>query len=452
MPYPSVFQKLSLGYAVLAAMLIVSAAAAAWNLSRAHDSLQRIRTVDLQLLLQAAGTRSPSAAPIAESEQLAHNRRDVAPSSGGAQAPASPQTTRQARQASTELFGPAADALTSRLAELHTQTVTMGSIILLLSMASLILTGLIFYGANRQIVRPVQALRRASHRLNQGESIEPDRLGLTAEFKELSLALASVNQRIEELEGLKADFVARVSHDMHSPLTSIREAVALLRDPSLGQLNDQQRTLLSIVHEESERQLAHVASLIELTRLESGQAPLHYDFHALPSLLKRSLSAVSSQAANKPVRLHLDCPIDLPLVRIDWPLLDRALVNILASALRHTPDGHELMIMARTATHDQSDRTPDGVRISIFDPGIFDSCTDLPELNRTIDKLRGSGSGLTLALARQVFHIHGGGIRADYRPEHGAQFMLWLPAVSAEHAASLMFADPRKTKPTRDAS
>jgi signal transduction histidine kinase len=449
MPSPSVFQRLSLGYAVLAAMLIVSTAAAAWNLSRAHDSLHRIRTVDLQLLLQAAGTRSLSAEPGADPGRLADKSRHDAQNLGETGAPAPLQAT---RRASSESFGLGSEALKSRLDQLHKQTVAMGSMILLLSMACLALTGLIFYGANRQIVRPVQALRRASHRLNRGESIEPDRLGLTAEFKELSLALASVNQRIEELEGLKADFVARVSHDMHSPLTSIREAVALLRDPSLGQLNDRQRTLLSIVHEESDRQLAHVASLIELTRLESGQAPLHHDFHALPSLLKRSLSAVSSQAAKKPVRLHLDCPIDLPLVRIDWPLLDRALVNILGSALRHTPDGHELMIMARAATHDQSDRTPDGVRISIFDPAIFDSCTDLPDLNRTIDKLRGSGSGLMLALARQVFHIHGGSIRADYRPESGARFMLWLPAVSAEYAASLLFEEPTKTKPSRDAS
>jgi signal transduction histidine kinase len=229
--------------------------------------------------------------------------------------------------------------------------------------------------------------------------------------------------RLRLLDQVKSNLVATASHELKTPLTSIRLAVHLLLEESVGPLTPKQLELLLDARENSERLLAMVNNLLDLARLEQGWSQLEFQPESPEALLQAAAEAVRSRATDKGVEVVLDVPTGLPKVAADAARLGNALSNLLDNALTYTDRGGKITLSARTAA--------DGVTLSVADTGVGIPPAALPHVFekffRVPGQSQGSGTGLGLAIVHEIVIAHGGTISCESEPGVGTVFHLTLP-------------------------
>jgi NtrC-family two-component system sensor histidine kinase KinB len=229
--------------------------------------------------------------------------------------------------------------------------------------------------------------------------------------------------RFRLLDQLKSDLVATVSHELKTPLTSIRLALHLLLEEILGPLTPKQTELLVDARDNAERMLARVNNLLDLTRLERGRDQLDLRPEAPADLLRAAADAVRPPAADKGVTIGIDVPADLPRVAVDAQRLGHALGNLLDNALTYTQRGGRIVLSAALAGNEVSLTVADnGVGIPPeYLPRIFDKFFRVPEQSQR------TGTGLGLAIVREIITAHGGTISCTSAPGSGTTFRMTLP-------------------------
>jgi two-component system phosphate regulon sensor histidine kinase PhoR len=219
------------------------------------------------------------------------------------------------------------------------------------------------------------------------------------------------------------DFVANVSHELRTPLTAIRGFVEALRDGTITDEAGRQRSLAVIAGEERRLQRL-VAGLLDLSRIESGQAALRREPVDLAALLRGCAEVVAHRAEEAGVTLDLALPTDLQPVTGDADRLEQVVANLLDNALRYTPAGGRITLAARMDSGT--------VAVSVADTGRGIPPEALPHLFErfyTADPARtGQGAGLGLAIAREIVHAHGGELTVVSTPGAGSIFTIHLPA------------------------
>lgn len=255
-----------------------------------------------------------------------------------------------------------------------------------------------------------------------------------------SLGAAVVLQdvtRLRLLDQVKSNLVATASHELKTPLTSIRLDVHLLLEEAVGPLTPKQMELLLDARENSERLLAMIDNLLDLARLEQGWRQLEVLPATPESLLRTAADAVRPRAEDKGVELVVDAPPDLPAVAVDAARLGHALLNLLGNALTYTERGGRVTLAARSG--------PDGVTFSVQDTGCGIPAEHLPHVFekffRVPGRSRGTGTGLGLAIAHEIVIAHGGTIACDSRPGAGTTFRFTLPAAAQTVGAVFGHAD-----------
>jgi two-component system, OmpR family, sensor histidine kinase KdpD len=223
-----------------------------------------------------------------------------------------------------------------------------------------------------------------------------------------------------ETERLRNSLLSSVSHDLRTPLAAITGAVStLLQDGSRLEARIQ-RELLESVREEAERLNRLVQNLLEMTRLESGAVQLRKELHPPEEVIGAALGRLGRALADR--RVTTNVPPDLPLVPMDDVLIEQVLLNLLDNAVKYTPAGSPIEIIA-TAT-DQN------LTIEVADHG-----PGLPpgEEEKIFEKFyranRGgaTGAGLGLAICRGIVQAHGGRVWAQNLPGGGVAFLFTLP-------------------------
>jgi len=258
---------------------------------------------------------------------------------------------------------------------------------------------------------------------------EPERLHQLETFAaQTALALERARLATEaheaevriETERLRNSLLSSVSHDLRTPLATITGAVSTILEQRERLDAQTQRELLESVHEEAERLNRLVQNLLEMTRLESGALQLKRELHPPEEVIGAALGRLGKRLADR--RVTTSVPPDLPLVAMDDVLIEQVLVNLLDNALKYTPAGSPIEVIA-TAT-DQN------LTIEIADHG-----PGLPpgEEDRVFEKFfRGDqivarGAGLGLAICRGIVRAHGGRIWAQNLPGGGVAFLFTLP-------------------------
>jgi two-component system sensor histidine kinase KdpD len=240
-----------------------------------------------------------------------------------------------------------------------------------------------------------------------------------------------------ETESVRNSLLAAISHDMRTPLAVIGGAASSLADPDARLNPDTRRELAQSIVDESAQMTQLIANVLDMTRLESGRQPTHFEWIAIEEVVGSALRRLAHPLSRFRVITHLeDAP---PLVRADPVLLEQLVFNLIENATRHTPPGTHISISAR--------RGVDTLELLVADDGPgFPVGIDPDELFEKFKRGRVEGAvggvGLGLAICRAIAQAHGGEIRAERLPAGGALFVVSLPLGGEPPAAPSEDSEP----------
>jgi two-component system sensor histidine kinase KdpD len=235
-----------------------------------------------------------------------------------------------------------------------------------------------------------------------------------------NLAKESHNIRLQvESERLRNTLLSSVSHDLRTPLTSIAGAASTLLNSAPG--SEQQKELATTIYEESDRLNRLVRNLLDMTRLESGELQLNREWESAEELVGSAVRRTDEILGKHTVSVNVEK--NLPLLKIDGPLIEQVLINLLENAARHSPEGTQVEVKAS--------RSGGFVRFEISDngPGVpaGEEETIFEKFHRG-KTAQNAGFGLGLAICRGILKAHGSQIWARHQPGGGAQFVFELKA------------------------
>jgi signal transduction histidine kinase len=243
-------------------------------------------------------------------------------------------------------------------------------------------------------------------------------------FNEMADQLETVDMQRTELENLRRDLIAWTSHDLRTPLTSIRVRVEALNDGVLDDPETEQRYYRSILSDVMALNLLF-DDMFELAQLDRVDAKLEKSLDSLEELIEECLERFQTISAERGVQLSANVGEDVDPLPLNSAKISRVLDNLISNSLRYTPEGGRIVITA--------DRDGDRVIVSVEDSGPGFNEEDIPRLFEQF--YRGEqartratgGAGLGLSIAHGVVEAHGGRIWAENVPGGGARVSFELP-------------------------
>jgi len=232
---------------------------------------------------------------------------------------------------------------------------------------------------------------------------------------------------LKELDRIKSEFVAAVSHDLRTPLTTIQGYVELL--PRAGPVNEQQQEFIQRVHESMENITELIGSLLDINRVETG-----YDLEIMPcdlaQVIDRAIKDFQPWAKEKNQELRWQPPETLPLVQCNPLRLRQVVANLLSNATKYTPEGGWIAVSAEEEREHVVVHVADnGIGIPpAQQPYVFDKFFRV-ESEDTLDV---AGKGLGLAIVKAVIEKYNGRIWVESRPGVGSVFSFVLPALKED--------------------
>jgi signal transduction histidine kinase len=275
--------------------------------------------------------------------------------------------------------------------------------------------------AARYLVKPLRIMTLATRKLAQGDF---DVHVAVKQKDELGALAASFNQmakELRELEQMRRDFISNVSHEIQSPLTSIRGYSQILKEEEITA--EERNEYLDIIQEESERLSRLSENLLKLASLESKHHPFHPEIFSLDEQLRRVVVFMEPQWSKK--HLELDLALERVEIMADQDQLNQVWLNLLGNSIKFTPVGGRIQIFL----------TNDGqwAVVQMTDTGIGMS----PEVQRHIFERfytgdparnrRKSGNGLGLSIVKKIVDLHHGQIQVESEVGKGTTFTVRLP-------------------------
>jgi Na+/proline symporter/signal transduction histidine kinase len=246
--------------------------------------------------------------------------------------------------------------------------------------------------------------------------------------------LRSANQRLQELDRLKDDFISTVTHELRTPLTSIRAFTEILNDnPRLDE--PERARFLGIIIKESERLTRLINQVLDLARIESGNAEWHTSEIDMREVLEDSITAVSQLFRDEKISLRMALPDHVPPIVADRDRLMQVMLNLLSNAAKfcERDDKRVVISLRRQGAFLGVDVTDNGVGISDADQQvIFDK---FRQVGDTLTQ-KPKGSGLGLAISRQIIGHFGGRLWVSSRLGEGSTFSFTLPVRETKDATS----------------
>ncbi|MEZ4661457.1 MAG: ATP-binding protein [Caldilineaceae bacterium] len=229
---------------------------------------------------------------------------------------------------------------------------------------------------------------------------------------------------LQESERLQSTLLNSISHELRTPISTITGAAAILRDSPATASAEDRRHLLNDISEAARRLNHLVENLLDMSRLDGGRLQLKRDWCLVADVVGVAVQQLHDCLSRRP--LTIDIAPELPLVQMDFVLIEQVLVNLLHNVCNYTPDGSAVEIRAWMAQEQL------WVTVADRGPGIPPE-----QMARIFDKfyrLPGTatgGTGLGLSICRGLVQAHDGELTVENRPEGGARFLMKLPAVMA---------------------
>jgi len=241
----------------------------------------------------------------------------------------------------------------------------------------------------------------------------------------------------KEMERLKDELVSTVSHELRTPLTSLRGFAELMLKRSFPP--EKQRKFLQVIHSESMRLTELINDFLDLQRIEAGRQTYEFEDMALIPLLHETIAIFNLE--NGKHSLHLDAPDALPRVYMDSARIKQVLTNLLSNALKFSPQGGRITVGAKLEE--------DMVKVWIADQGIGIPAEALPNLFHKFFRVNNAdtrsigGTGLGLALVKEIVKAHRGRIWAESLVGVGSTFFFTLPVADTTMDTRPLLLSPR---------
>jgi signal transduction histidine kinase len=295
---------------------------------------------------------------------------------------------------------------------------TLGATLVLI----LLIGSVLIVVASRYIVKPLQAMTAAIKRLAKGDFNVQVKVKRRDELGILAESFNHMASELKQLERMRQDFVSNVSHEIQTPLTSIRGFSKALQNEGISEPD--RKRYLNIIEQESVRLARLSDNLLKLASLESEHHPFHPTHFSLDEQLRRIV------VANEPLWLEKELDIQLELIDLkitgDADQLNQVWTNLLNNSMKFTPHGGKILIELKEAAN--------GIQVLFSDTGMGIRPEDRERIFERFYKSDASrqiyeGSGLGLAIVKKIVDIHQGEIEIGGKFGQGADFTITLPSL-----------------------
>jgi two-component system, OmpR family, sensor kinase len=296
---------------------------------------------------------------------------------------------------------------------------------------ALVISALAAWLTARSLTRPLQRVTAAAEAISRGHYDPGLQIDSPDEVHRLAESFNNMASQVKASQQSQRDFVANVSHDLKTPLTSIRGFAQAILDGT-AQSEDGYRRAAGIIKDEAERMTRLVDSLLALAKISADKDRSNWIEVDLAALVRTCVDQLAIVAQQKQVRFELDLR-PTPRVYGSPDRLAQVLTNLLDNAVKHTPTGSEIFVATAVnlAARGSTGRAQVSVTITDAGPGIPpQDILRIFERFYQVDKSRAKhhGSGLGLAIAKEIVEAHGGTIRVENHTGAGARFSVTLPA------------------------
>ena len=289
---------------------------------------------------------------------------------------------------------------------------------------ALLISLLLAFALSRWVADPLQKVVLAA-RQYPSDDIHPVPVNGPREVQDLTKAFNSMIKRVESSQKSQKDFVADVSHELKTPLTSIQGFSQAILDDT-ADTPEARKQAAQIIYDESGRMHRMALDLLDLARLEGGIADLKMSQVDVKALLQNIVDKFTPQAQSASVDLHLKVSDDLPMLLGDGDRLAQVFTNLVDNALKFTPANGQVSLSA--------EKVGGEMELSISDTGSGVPNEALPRLFDRfyqVDQSRAGGAGhstgLGLAIVKEIVQAHGGRIGVRSQAGHGSTFTIHLP-------------------------
>ena len=279
---------------------------------------------------------------------------------------------------------------------------------------------------NRSITQPLSILEKKTKDIGKGNFKEDLTISSPPELAGLAGSFNLMCNKLSELDKMKSDFFSSVTHELRTPLSTIKMGIVLLQEGIEGPLTEGQRGLLKVLEKETLLLVAQVNSLLDLSKMEAGMMRFQLERKNIGPLIDQTVEEMGPLVEAKKLNLEVLVTDGLPALNMDSERMLQALRNIIGNAVKFTPEKGRVRISARTADH--------GVKVSVADTGPGIPAGNLITIFEKFQQVTAAGphpvkgTGLGLAIAKQIITLHGGKIWAESELGRGSTFIFVLPA------------------------
>ncbi|MDP2256608.1 MAG: response regulator [Polaromonas sp.] len=269
------------------------------------------------------------------------------------------------------------------------------------------------------------------------------------ERKRFERALQEKNIELEHANRMKSEFLATMSHELRTPLNAIIGFSEALKDGLMGQMSETQQEYIGDIFTSGQHLLSLINDILDLSKVEAGMMTLELEAGDLNSLLSNSLSIVKEKAAAQRIHLELEIADDLGLPQLDMRKTKQIVYNLLSNAVKFSANGGRVTLNARRVSRSTvgtlsgawpvhsfplaDNEYNEFLEIGVSDGGIGISKENMAKLFQAFSQIDSSlarkfeGTGLGLAMVKQLAELHGGTVAVASAEGEGSRFAAWLP-------------------------